>query len=309
MDKEEIDNRQKVEIAALSSDLDALAVAENIDLKAARRRVDRRIGFNRIYMTLRTMQRAAAILFVPLLAFTLWLGFDREALAPEPVPAMLEMQTSAGTIGRVVLPDSSVVMLNAGSVLRYPSFFSGGERRVELYGEAYLEVSKDSAHRFVVGLPDGAEIAVYGTKFNVDAYKDEPCIATLVEGSIGYCYRADDGVEQELRLKPNQRLRRDIAEGSLEITTTDCSCETAWKDGVILLNSTPLDEILRIVGRKYQVKFDVRNKDLASYTFSGGRLSVDDGVERILETLRISSQIRWRYDSTDDNTISEIVIY
>ena len=173
---------------------------------------------------------------------------------------MLEMQTSAGTIGRVVLPDSSVVMLNAGSVLRYPSFFSGGERRVELYGEAYLEVSKDSAHRFVVGLPDGAEIAVYGTKFNVDAYKDEPCIATLVEGSIGYLYRADDGVEQELRLKPNQRLRRDIAEGSLEITTTDCSCETAWKDGVILLNSTPLDEILRIVGRKYQVKFDVRRR-------------------------------------------------
>ncbi|WP_315814103.1 FecR family protein [Paraflavitalea speifideaquila] len=42
---------------------------------------------------------------------------------------------------KVILPDGSRVWLNAGSSLRYPVVFGQQERRVELRGEAYFEVT------------------------------------------------------------------------------------------------------------------------------------------------------------------------
>jgi len=48
------------------------------------------------------------------------------------------------------LPDGTKVFLNAGTTLRYPDHFEGGSREVYLNGEAYLEVTKDAEHPFVV---------------------------------------------------------------------------------------------------------------------------------------------------------------
>ena len=50
-----------------------------------------------------------------------------------------------GTITRLVLPDQSVVWLNAGSRLVYPSVFDEKERKVQLFGEGYFEVDKMDA--------------------------------------------------------------------------------------------------------------------------------------------------------------------
>ena len=41
----------------------------------------------------------------------------------------------------VLLPDSTVVHLNSESSLRYPTFFAGDVRQVELNGEAYFDVT------------------------------------------------------------------------------------------------------------------------------------------------------------------------
>jgi len=40
----------------------------------------------------------------------------------------------------LVLPDGSKVWLNNASSIRYPVFFKGNEREVELTGQAYFEV-------------------------------------------------------------------------------------------------------------------------------------------------------------------------
>ena len=50
-----------------------------------------------------------------------------------------------GTITRLVLPDQSVVWLNAGSRLVYPSVFDEKERKVQLFGEGYFEVEADGS--------------------------------------------------------------------------------------------------------------------------------------------------------------------
>ena len=74
---------------------------------------------------------------------------------------------------RYELPDHSVVWLNAGSTLRYPTVFREENRNVTLKGEAYFEVQADHKRPFYVNTPSGLSVYVYGTKFNVAAYEDD----------------------------------------------------------------------------------------------------------------------------------------
>ena len=101
--------------------------------------------------------------------------------------------TPRGGQFQIVLPDGSKVWLNAASSLRFPTDFEGGERLVEITGEAYFEVAKFSspvtsgkgAMPFIVQLTDGSQVKVLGTHFNINAYADEASVnTTLLEGSV-----------------------------------------------------------------------------------------------------------------------------
>lgn len=85
------------------------------------------------------IQRVAAFMSIPLLISVLILYFEK---AEVPVAQMIEVKTDVGMTTSVMLPDSTVVHLNAESSLRYPTFFAGEARRVELTGEAYFNVSR-----------------------------------------------------------------------------------------------------------------------------------------------------------------------
>lgn len=74
--------------------------------------------------------------------------------------------------------------MNAVTSLKYPVVFGGGERRVELDGEAYFEVAADSARAFVVEVGD-MEVEVYGTSFDVTTFYEGEVRTVLVEGSVG----------------------------------------------------------------------------------------------------------------------------
>lgn len=94
----------------------------------------------------------------------------------------------------VLLPDSTVVHLNSESSLRYPTFFAGDVRQVELNGEAYFDVTQHPRKRFIVSTPHHSQVEVYGTSFNVEAYGNEtPISTTLIEGSVGFIYKNSKG--------------------------------------------------------------------------------------------------------------------
>ena len=95
------------------------------------------------------------------------------------------MTTPKGRQFILLLPDGTKVWLNAASSIRYPTVFSGRERKVELTGEAYFEVAKNVRLPFLVNVNDKATVEVLGTNFNVNAYEDEASInTTLLEGSV-----------------------------------------------------------------------------------------------------------------------------
>jgi transmembrane sensor len=65
-------------------------------------------------------------------------------------PIFNTITTPKGGQYHVVLADGTGVWLNAASSIKYPTTFSGNERKVEITGEAYFEVVHNAAKPFRV---------------------------------------------------------------------------------------------------------------------------------------------------------------
>ena len=113
-----------------------------------------------------------------------------------------KLTTPVGGEYSLVLSDGTKVFLNADSELKYPVEFSDGKRIVDLKGEAYFEVHKDSLRPFIVRM-NGAEVTVLGTSFNVNNYgEDTEIYTTLVNGSVRVSSMKN---KQEEILKPGMQ--------------------------------------------------------------------------------------------------------
>ena len=102
-----------------------------------------------------------------------------------------------------VLPDGTVVWLNAGSRIEYKIPDNKPVREVTMEGEAYFNVSKDPDHPFTVNAGEMI-IKAYGTAFNVKAYPDEKAVeTTLVEGSVSV--EIENKPSNKTMLRPNDQ--------------------------------------------------------------------------------------------------------
>ena len=90
----------------------------------------------------------------------------------------------------MVLPDSTVVILNCGSRIKLDPYFGKTNRIVYLDGEALFDVRRERTMPFIINTPQGVEVKVTGTKFNLSCYSDNTLAATeshvmeLVSGVI-----------------------------------------------------------------------------------------------------------------------------
>lgn len=243
------------------------------------------------------VQRAAAILFIPLL-----IAFAIQNFTPSPteVAQMIEVKTNPGMTTTVDLPDGTKVYLNSESSLTYPSFFSKDKRDVKLTGEAFFEVQKDPEHRFIVSGPHHTQIEVLGTSFNVEAFERDSFISTtLVEGKVRFAYQKNRQPAM-VDMKPGQKLMYDTTSSQVKLIQTSGETETAWKDGKIIFQATPLPEALRMLEKRFNVTFVLSNNRLRGEAFNGS--FTNQRLERILEIFKISSNIKWRYLDTRDTT-------
>ena len=156
-----------------------------------------------------------------------------------------------GEKARLVLPDGSVVLLNAGSRISYTSGFDRRDRRLELDGEAYFEVRKNKGKPFVVSTPY-LDVRVTGTKFNVNAYDDEPSVvASLVEGSVNVTSRADGRV---YRLTPGHSLALAKASGEVTYPQLNGDVVLAWKDNRLVFADDDIASLAKKIEKWYDVK-------------------------------------------------------
>ncbi len=170
--------------------------------------------------------------------------------------------TPKGGTYQVTLPDGSKVWLNAASTLRYPSRFADGERRVEIDGEAYFSVAKDTHAPFVVWSRD-QRVDVLGTEFNINAYADEPAVkTTLVEGAVQIVNQQSKLVK---RLRPGEQS---IVRGSdTEKQPVDVTEYVSWRDGRFNFEGKSLPEVMRELERWYdfRVAYEGRIPEIEFY--------------------------------------------
>ncbi|EFK57637.1 FecR family protein [Sphingobacterium spiritivorum] len=154
---------------------------------------------------------------------------------------------------QVILEDGTRIWLNADSKVRYPSRFSGDERRIFVEGEVYLEVAHNQKRKKFVVETDRQIIQVLGTKFNVRTYHDAAFQATtLLEGAVNIESKKTNFVS---RLYPGQQARTDMS-GNNQIVKVDAEDYAAWTEELIVLNNLNLDEVIKELERWYDVNFD-----------------------------------------------------
>lgn len=191
------------------------------------------------------------------------------------------LSTPRGGQYQVILPDGTKVWLNAASALRFPSVFTGNLREVELTGEAYFEVSKNKDKPFYVKV-NGMQIAVLGTRFNVNAYADENEIKTsLLEGSVKIIKDNASGI-----MKPGQQAILHKKKDKLEIMNADINEALAWKNGLFQFDGADIRTIMRQIGRWFDVEVVYAGK-IPDRQFQG-KISRNAPLSEVLQILALS---------------------
>lgn len=163
----------------------------------------------------------------------------------------------------VRFPDGSVVKVNSESRLRYPVRFAKGCREVWLEGEAYFEVARDTAARFIVHTPR-MDVRVLGTVFNVSARVEDGCVeTTLLNGSV----EAESGVET-VRLVPGQQAKVGEEGKGLEVRRVNTRAVTAWVRGMFCFEEERLEDILAYLSEWYGFRVEFRDERLRERRFS-----------------------------------------
>lgn len=215
-----------------------------------------------------------------------------------------QIETGSSTMAKLVVPygkrseltlsDGTRVWVNSGSVLEFPSVFKGKTRKVSLSGEMYLEVAKDSQTPFIVQTSD-LQIKVYGTKFNVNAYQDNSSQSVvLVEGSVGVKSASD----KETLLVANEMFT--YSDRQWDKKAVDVSQYVSWKEGYIILNSTPMSEVLKYVERYYNLTFNIPDHHQLEQHRCTGKIYLSNDLDNVMETVSLLSSTRYK---REDKTI------
>ena len=188
------------------------------------------------------------------------------------------LSTPRGGQYMLTLEDGTKVWLNAASSIKYPSTFGDGDRTVDLTGEAYFEVAKDTDHPFSVQV-NGVAVNVLGTHFNVMSYENEEATAiTLLEGAVNVTKDKD-----KVSLRPGQQALLKTGAALKVINNVNLEETIAWKNGYFQLDHTPLAVLMRQVERWYNVDVVYEGK-IPNRQF-GGKIPRKSDIRDVIKIL------------------------
>lgn len=265
-----------------------------------------------------------------------WLAITVAVLAVVVFTVLFKRETSAvngdtlkqltaeqGNIRKITLKDGTVVWLNAGTTLSYGNDFGIKTRTVYLEGEAYFEIAPGKKDvPFLVNAKNYL-IRDIGTRFNLKAYPDDPFFETSVvngEVSIENKEHKDNTDLNRIYIKQKQALRiwnTARQDGSNlnavptknynEIQITQFTPEkednyTGWKDNLLVFDGNTLQEISRVLERRYDVEIKISSTDLQSIKYSGSFKNVKS-IDKVLAIIKENTPISYSI-SGDSITIS-----
>lgn len=258
---------------------------------------------------------AAAVLLAGIALFFLTTGKN----APEPLAhtpkvekaplPLLQFHTAYGEKKEVWLPDSTRVLLNAGSTLQIDSIFGQHSRKVYLTGEALFDVTHNKDLPFSVYVKN-FEVKVLGTLFNVKAYPDDKEeVASLIKGKIELVMKNQGG--KSFILQPNEKaVVSNLQDGQADILPASVArktplitgvnynakdssiIETSWAYNRFDIYNRKFIEIQADLERLYDVKISFKDNAVANYRFSA--TFENETIEQILQALQLSYPFHYK---------------
>lgn len=221
----------------------------------------------------------------------------------------------------LTLGDGTVVLLNAGSSLRYPTAFSGKLRKVEIMGEGFFDVVKAANRPFIIHTAK-MDVRVLGTRFNVKAYREDKTTETsLIMGSIEVSLKNNPG--KKYLLKPNQKLilsndqpvkaAKIGVEGALPeiagnrvaimpltyLAGTETNIESSWTKNLLSFEDEAFVDVARRMERWYNVSIEFKNRRWENKFLSGS--FEKESLEQALKTLKYTTGFNYKIE---DNKIA-----
>jgi transmembrane sensor len=228
-----------------------------------------------------------------------------------------EIKAPYGSKSEIILPDSSHVILNAGSTIRYRSDYNIQNRDISLTGEAYFKVAKNAKIPLIVQAGK-INVKAVGTEFNIKAYEDEAIIeTTLVEGKVEITQSGQNANDENyINLNPNQKAiylkeSDSFTLGKVKVTDplvlehnntiydnilispkVDVNQIVAWTKGKLLIKGESLENLCVELQRKYDVTFVLSDDEIKKYRFTG--VLLDETLEQVLNVIKLTAPIEYQ---------------
>lgn len=199
---------------------------------------------------------------------------------------------------KIVLPDNSVVHLNAQSTIQYPAKFKR-KRKVFLTGEAYFNIQKDEKRPFEVRT-NNITVEVRGTTFVVTDREDNQMVETVLES--GKIHLTVNKFGKKIVMQPNQQLIYDKATDKISLQNVNARNYTDWRNSSLTFENSTLREVFTQFQKWYNTYIECSNEKLLNTRVS---FTIDtEPLDDILAILQHITHFTWT-KTTDGKIVVE----
>ena len=232
--------------------------------------------------------KSAAVFTLILGLSSLFLFLDWNESSTQEIQTVewLTFEAPAGVKSSISLEDGSKVHLNSGSKISYPKNFPEGIRTIQLEGEAFFEVAKDSLRPFKVNSGHLITTAL-GTSFNIKAYPHQSVAVSLITGKV----KVEDQINQENQalLNPGEGIQADQKKNFWRQARFNKDDILAWMNKTIIFSNTPIKDAIIQLENWYGVRFTISGEIPKDLIVSGK--FKDETLQNILEGLSFSARL------------------
>lgn len=249
------------------------------------------------------LKYAAAVVVVISAAFG-WYAYKKTQEPLQTAIAFLSKTTQKGEKVKLILPDSSVVYLGAGSKLTWPSHFAKGKlRNIQLEGEAFFEVKHDTSSPFVVHSGQ-MQTRVLGTSFNIYAYPKDGTFSVAVRtGKVKVSENSKGKLKQLSLLTPGMKLLYHLKAHEYTVSNERITEVNAWIKNSFAFKDIALPNMLKSLERYYNVHFELNTNKLNQCRFNA--TFTNKSIGNIMEEIRVMSGKKMKYKiDTANKTIT-----
>jgi len=257
----------------------------NLQFEQIRKKIRYKSTQQKLKKVVSILSKAAAVLFIPLFVISLYFYINRTDSTK-----LLTLSTQKGEQTSVILPDGSKVWLNVDTRLSYPVNYGLRSRNVELQGEAYFEVMKNKQLPFIVS-SGGITTKALGTSFVVSSYPGSSATrSSLIHGSVEVRYKSGFKV-----LKPGQQLVYKKDKQKVTVRPFSENDELAWKNEQLIFRLTPFDQVIKKLGKWYDVDFDYNPAIFKNETFTA-KFKRSETLEHVLQVMAKAGEFKYRIE-------------